>query len=65
MHLLRLEEKLPLRTAEGDALVHEVRAAIILFFSLLDERQRRLYAHLESLRFGRGGDSVLTRSDRE
>ena len=35
-------------------------AAITLFFSLLDERQRRLYAGLESLRLGRGGDSVIS-----
>ena len=34
----------------------ETRAAIILFFSTLDEKQRRLYAGLESLRLGRGGD---------
>ena len=58
--LLRLEEKRPLRTAERDVAAHEVRAAIILFFSLLDERQRRLYAGLESLRLGRGGDSVIS-----
>jgi hypothetical protein len=37
----------------------EVKAAIILFFSLLDERQRRLYAGLESLKLGRGGDTIL------
>ena len=35
---------------------HELRAAIILFYSLLDERQRRLYAALESLKIGHGGD---------
>jgi hypothetical protein len=34
----------------------ELKAAIILFFSLLNERQRRLYAGLESLKFGHGGD---------
>lgn len=34
----------------------EVRAAIILFHSALDEKQRRLYAGLESMRIGRGGD---------
>jgi hypothetical protein len=34
----------------------ETQAAIILFFSTLDERQRRLYAGLESLRLGHGGD---------
>ena len=59
-HLLRLEEKLLLRTVEGDVLAHEVRAAIILFFGVLDEQQRRLYAGLESLRFGRGGDSMIS-----
>lgn len=34
----------------------ELKAAIILFCSLLDERQRRLYAGLESLKLGHGGD---------
>jgi hypothetical protein len=28
----------------------------VLFFALLDEKQRRLYAGLESLRLGDGGD---------
>lgn len=37
----------------------EVKAAIVLFFSLLDERQRRLYAGLESIKLGRGGDTLL------
>jgi hypothetical protein len=37
----------------------ELRAAIVLFFSLLDERQRRLYAGLEALKSGRGGDARL------
>ena len=37
----------------------EMKAAIILFYSLLDEQQRRLYAGLESLKLGHGGDSVL------
>jgi hypothetical protein len=41
------------------ALSHELKAAIILFFSLLDERQRRLYAGLESQKFGRGGDRKI------
>jgi hypothetical protein len=30
-----------------------------LFFSLLDEQQRRLYAGLESLMCGYGGDSAV------
>ncbi len=38
---------------------HELKAAIVLFYSLLDEQQRRLYAGLESLRLGRGGDAQL------
>jgi hypothetical protein len=37
----------------------ETKAAIILFFSTLDEGQRRLYAGLESLRLGHGGDRRL------
>lgn len=37
----------------------ETKAAIILFFSTLDEQQRRLYAGLESLRLGHGGDSRI------
>jgi hypothetical protein len=37
----------------------EVKASMVLFFSLLDERQRRLYAGLESLKLGRGGDTIL------
>ena len=35
---------------------HELRAAIVLFFRQLDEKQRRLYAGLESFKLGRGGD---------
>jgi hypothetical protein len=37
----------------------EVKAAIPLFYSLLDEQQRRLYAGLEALKLGRGGDRQL------
>ena len=37
----------------------ELKAAIILFFSLLDEKQRRLYAGLESLKLGHGGDRKI------
>lgn len=38
------------------AVTDEMRAAILLFLSTLDEKQRRLYAGLESMRIGRGGD---------
>jgi len=34
----------------------ELKAAFILFFSLIDEQQRRLYAGLESHNLGHGGD---------
>jgi hypothetical protein len=37
----------------------DVKAAILLFYSLLDEQQRRLYAGLESLKLGHGGDRQL------
>jgi hypothetical protein len=37
----------------------ELKAAILLFYSLLDEQQRRLFAGLESIRLGYGGDAIL------
>ena len=37
----------------------EARAAVILFLSSLNEKQRRLFAGLESLRMGRGGDQRI------
>lgn len=47
----------PLRKADSDS--NEARAAIVLFMSLLDEQQRRLFAGLEALRLGRGGDRAV------
>lgn len=44
---------------EIEVLTHEVKAAIILFFSLLDEKQRRLYAGLEAQKLGHGGDRKI------
>jgi len=38
---------------------HDLQAAILLLFSLLDEKQRRLYAGLESQKFGHGGDRKI------
>jgi hypothetical protein len=37
----------------------EARAAVILFLSSLNEKQRRLFAGLESMRMGRGGDQRI------
>jgi hypothetical protein len=34
-------------------------AALLLFFSILNEKQRRLYAGLESLKLGHGGDAHI------
>lgn len=42
-----------------EVLPDELKAAIVLFFSLLDEKQRRLYAGLESLKVGHGGDQAI------
>ena len=53
--LLRMKAKTRPGDERPDVLADEVRAAILLFMSLLDEKQRRLYAGLESLRIGRGG----------
>lgn len=37
----------------------DLKAAIVLFFSMLDEKMRRLYAGLEALKTGRGGDARI------
>lgn len=39
--------------------VEEAKAVVLLFLSLLDENQRRLYAGLESLKLGHGGDAYV------
>ncbi len=41
------------------ALPEELKAAMVLFYGLLDERQRRLYAGLEALKVGHGGDAQI------
>jgi hypothetical protein len=50
---------IPDPSAGGGAASDEVKAAIVLFFALLDEKQRRLYAGLESLKLGNGGDQRI------
>ncbi len=37
----------------------EIQAAVLLFYSLLNEKQRRCYAGLESMKQGLGGDGRL------
>jgi len=51
----RWQEQWAARQAQAD----ELPAAIALFYSLLDEQQRRLYAGLESLQHGHGGDQRM------
>ncbi len=59
----RREKQLACRSGEeGDPeepFPDELKAAVVLFFSLLDERKRRLYAGLESLKWGHGGDHLV------
>lgn len=40
-------------------LPEELKAAIVLFHGLLDEKQRRLYAGLEAMKIGHGGDQQI------
>ena len=40
-------------------LPEELKAAIVLFYSMLDEKQRRLYAGLEAMKIGHGGDQQI------
>lgn len=42
-----------------DLATEETKAIVVLFCSMLDERQRRLYAGLESLKLGHGGDTYI------
>ncbi|MDA3915623.1 MAG: hypothetical protein PF690_01430 [Deltaproteobacteria bacterium] len=44
---------------EIDVFRDELKTAIILFYSLLNEKQRRLYAGLESFKLGHGGDKKI------
>jgi hypothetical protein len=43
----------------GAEVSEELKAAIILFYSLLNEQQRRLYAGLEAHKVGQGGDRKI------
>lgn len=45
--------------ANPDLATEEAKALLILFCSMLNERQRRLYAGLESLKLGHGGDAYI------
>ena len=48
-----------LMVVNPDLATEEAKATVLLFCSMLNERQRRLYAGLESLRLGHGGDAYI------
>ena len=54
-----IEAEIPNRM-KTDVLLNEVKAAIVLFYSSLNEKERRLYAGLESMKIGRGGDTAIS-----
>jgi hypothetical protein len=41
------------------AVADEIKATLILFLGMLDEKQRRAFAGLESMKFGPGGDALV------
>lgn len=57
--VLQAEPHLAGGLVSADEVPDELKAAIVLFFSLLDEKQRRLFAGLESLKLGYGGDQRI------
>ena len=57
----RCDDTLNTVSIDEHVLAHELKAAIVLFSSLLDERQVRIFAGLESLKLGKGGDAVVAR----
>ncbi len=53
------EPTLASSVAVRDAVDDELKASMVLFLSTLNEKQRRLYAGLESLKLGYGGDQRI------
>ncbi len=50
-----------LEPLSSEVLFQEGKTLVELFVSLLDEKQRRLYAGLESIKLGHGGDKKIAR----
>ena len=57
--VLQADPQLAGSSIAASEVTEEMKAAIVLFFSMLDEKQRRLYAGLESLKLGYGGDQRI------
>ena len=53
------EPSLASSVAGPDTVDDELKASMILFLSMLNEKQRRVYAGLESLKLGYGGDQRI------
>jgi len=56
---LQREQRAERPGGPAELMPEELKAAIVLFLGLLDEKQRRLYAGLESLKTGWGGDHQI------
>lgn len=57
---VRQNEPTPASSVAGsDVVDDELKASMVLFLSALNEKQRRLYAGLESLKLGYGGDQRI------
>jgi len=57
--VLQAEPSLASSLAKSEVVPDELKAAIVLFSSMLNEKQRRWYAGLESLKLGYGGDQRM------
>ena len=61
-HVLQAEPNLTNSLAGTEVVPNELKAAMVLFFSMLDEKQRRLCAERESLNSAMAGISGLPSS---
>src|ERR1019366_6754272 len=57
--VLQAEPNLVSSLAKAGVVSDELKAAMVLFSSMLNEQQRRLYAGLESLKLGYSGDQRI------
>ncbi len=57
--ILLQQSEASLMVANPDLATDEAKALLVLFCSMLNEKQRRLYAGLESLKLGYGGDAHI------
>jgi hypothetical protein len=58
-HVQQNEPTLASSVAGPDTVDDELKASMVLFLSMLNEKQRRVYAGLESLKLGYGGDQRI------